>query len=158
MSIFSFLFSIKLMPKKLFTVGYEGLDIDSFIIHLKNNAVECLLDIREIPISRKRGFSKTALSERLNEENIHYVHIADLGSPKPIRHKLRANHDYSSFFKKIHKHLANKKHAIESAYHYITDYTCCLMCFEHLAAQCHRKIVARKIKEYDGNGLQIMNI
>jgi uncharacterized protein (DUF488 family) len=146
------------MPKTLFTIGYEGLDIDSFVTQLKNNAIECLLDIREVPLSRKRGFSKTSLSERLNEENIHYVHLSELGSPKPIRHKLRANHDYSGFFEKIHKHLANKKHAIENAYRYIMDYTCCLMCFEHLATQCHRKIVASKIKEHDGNGLQIMDI
>lgn len=146
------------MPKKLFTIGYEGLDIDSFITHLKNNAIECLLDIREIPLSRKRGFSKVALSDRLNEENIHYVHLGELGSPKHIRYELKVNHDYSNFFEKMHKHLANKKHTIESAYHYVTDYKCCLMCFERLAAQCHRKIVARRIKERDGNGLQIMNI
>ena len=43
-------------------------------------------------------------------------------------------------------------------YHYVRKNTCCLMCFEHLAATCHRKIVARKIKELDGNGLQIKNI
>ncbi len=146
------------MPKKLFTIGYEGFDIDSFITHLKNNAIECLLDIRDVPLSRKHGFSKTVLSERLNEENIRYVHLSELGSPKPIRYKLKVNHDYTTFFEKMHKHLASKKHAIETAYRYIMDYTCCLMCFERLAAQCHRKIVARKIKEYDGNGLQIMNI
>jgi len=146
------------MSRKLFTVGYEGIDIDNFIIHLKDNAIDCILDVREIPLSRKRGFSKTALSERLTQENIHYVHFRELGSPKPIREKLKANHDYSVFFKKMDKYLNNKIETIENAYQYVMNNTCCLMCFEHLAATCHRKIVARKIKKLDGNGLQIKNI
>ena len=146
------------MSKELFTVGYEGIDIDNFIMHLKDNAIDCLLDVREIPLSRKRGFSKTALSERLNKENIYYVHFRELGSPKPIREKLKASRDYSVFFKRINQYLDGKIETIENAYHYVRKNTCCLMCFEHLAAACHRKIVARKIKELDGNGLQIKNI
>lgn len=146
------------MPKELFTVGYEGSDIDSFLDHLESNGIDCLLDIREIPLSRKKGFSKTKLSERLSQENIRYIHFKELGSPKPIREELKTNQDYSTFFKKMDKYLNNKKEAIEKAYDYVVNNTCCLLCFEHLAAMCHRKIVARKIKEHDGNGLQIINI
>lgn len=146
------------MSEELFTIGYEGIDIDNFITHLKDNAIDCLLDIREIPLSRKCGFSKTALSERLSQENIYYVHFGELGSPKPIREKLKANRDYSAFFKKMDKYLASKIETIENAYYYVREKTCCLMCFERLAATCHRKIVARKIKELDGNNLQIKNI
>jgi len=146
------------MSEELFTIGYEGYDIGNFITHLKDNAVDCILDIREIPLSRKYGFSKNALSERLNRENIYYVHFGELGSPKPIRENLKANHDYSVFFKKMDKYLASRVDTIESAYNYVKENTCCLMCFEHLAATCHRKIVAQKIKELDGNGLQIRNI
>ncbi len=146
------------MSKELFTVGYEGIDIDSFITHLKNHAIDCLLDVREIPLSRKHGFSKTVLSERLNKENIHYVHFRELGSPKPIRDRLKINHDYSFFFKKMDEYLTGKVEVIENAYHYVRQNTCCLMCFERLAATCHRKIVAGKIKELDGNGLQVRNI
>jgi len=146
------------MPKELLTVGYEGTTIDTFIAHLKSNAVECLLDVREIPLSRKRGFSKAALAQRLKQENIHYVHFRGLGSPKTIREKLKLDHDYSTFFKEMNKYLTGKKVAIEDAYDYVSKNTCCLMCFEHLANLCHRKIVAAKIKERDGNGLRIKNI
>lgn len=152
------LFRFKIMPRQLFTVGYEGIDIDSFLVYLTSNAIDCLLDIREIPLSRKQGFSKTVLSERLSQENIRYVHFKELGSPKPIREELKTNHDYSTFFKKMDRYLANKKETIEKAYHYVVNNTCCLMCFEHLATTCHRKIVARKIKAQDGNGLQIKHI
>jgi len=146
------------MPRQLFTVGYEGTTIDTFIANLLTNNIDCILDVRALPLSRKPGFSKTKLSQRLNRSKIHYVHLADLGTPKPIRENLKSTHDYSTFFKKINIYLTNRKDAIEAAYSYVNNHTCCLMCFEHLAAQCHRKIVARKIKARDGNGLQIKHI
>lgn len=146
------------MAKVLFTVGYEGFDIGSFIAHLKSNNINCLLDVREIPLSRKRGFSKTGLAQRLKQQKIRYVHFKDLGSPKSIREKLKLTQDYSTFFDKIEKYLASKKESIETAYDYVINNTSCLMCFERLAATCHRKVVATKIKECDGNGLQIKNI
>lgn len=146
------------MSAKLYTIGYEGMTLDCFVEQLKRYAIDCLIDVREIPLSRKRGFSKSSLAKRLSEENIDYVHIRDLGSPKTIRNRLKEKQDYPGFFKKMAKHLARKTHAIADAYKYVTENTCCLMCFEHLAEQCHRKIVAKKIKQMDGNGLQVRNI
>ena len=32
------------------------------------------------------------------------------------------------------------------------------MCFERLAAQCHRTMVAQKLKERNGNGLEVTHI
>ncbi len=146
------------MANELFTVGYEGIDINSFVEHLRSKNIDCLIDVREIPLSRKKGFSKTALSIRLEQENIRYVHLKELGSPKPVRSKLKEDGDYARFFDAMKSYLADKKDVIEKAYQYVIEKTCCLMCFEHLASQCHRNIVATKIKERDGNGLLISNI
>jgi len=145
------------MTRSLFTVGYEGRNIDSFVTQLKKHSIDCLLDVREIPLSRKKGFSKSALSQRLSRENIRYIHFRDLGSPKPLREYLKLTGDYTTFFHKIDQHLADRKETIEKAYSFVTTNTCCLMCFEKLAENCHRKIVAAKIKQRDGNGLKIMN-
>ncbi len=146
------------MPKKLFTVGYEGRDIDSFIAVLKNNLINCVLDVRQIPLSRKPFFSKTHLAEKLAQKNIMYVHFKELGSPELLRKSLKSKGDYSSFFEKMDKYLETQNQAIEQAYEYVKENTCCLLCFEHFAEVCHRKIVADKIKEFDGNGLKINHI
>jgi uncharacterized protein (DUF488 family) len=146
------------MARQLFTVGYEGTTIDTFIVNLLSNSIECIIDVRALPFSRKPGFSKTQLAQRLNHARIRYVHLADLGTPKPIRENLKSTGDYSGFFKKMDRYLTGKKDAVEEAYHYVINSRCCLMCFEHLAAQCHRNIVATKIKDRDGNGLQIKHI
>jgi uncharacterized protein (DUF488 family) len=146
------------MPRNLFTVGYEGTNINGFIANLLTNSVDCVLDVRQLPLSRKPGFSKNQLAQRLNRAKIQYVHLADLGTPKPIRQKLKSTRDYSTFFKKMNAYLAARKDAIETAYKYAMNNTSCLMCFERLAAQCHRKLIAKKIKQRNGNGLQIIHL
>ena len=142
----------------LYTIGYEGRGIEDFVGRLKEFGVTRLIDVREIPLSRKKGFSKTALGQRLNEENIEYVHYKALGSPSEIRHKLKADWDYNHFFEAFSAYLAGKMDVIEEVYTYLSDGINCLMCFERMPEQCHRSCVARKIKERDGNGLLIKDI
>lgn len=146
------------MPRQLFTIGYEGTTVQTFIANLLANNIDCILDVRALPFSRKPGFSKTQLTRRLKGAKIQYVHLGDLGTPKAIRESVKSTRDYSTFFKTMDTYLANKKDAIEAAYRHVINHTCCLMCFEHLAAECHRKIVARRIKARERNGLQIKHI
>jgi uncharacterized protein (DUF488 family) len=146
------------MAKELFTIGYEGMSLDGFVSRLKNFAINYVIDIRENPVSRKPGFSKTELAETLSRENVRYVHLRELGSPRPIREELKRNYDYQLFFGSMKKYLATRREAIEIAYRYIADNSCCLLCFERVAEQCHRKLVAEIIKERDGNRLRIINI
>jgi uncharacterized protein (DUF488 family) len=47
---------------QVFTIGYEGRDIDEFVICLKDFNITRLIDVRELPLSRKRGFSKSTLA------------------------------------------------------------------------------------------------
>jgi uncharacterized protein (DUF488 family) len=146
------------MSIHLFTIGYEGANLQRFLDCLERNAVECLLDVREIPFSRKRGFSKAPLSRALEERGIRYVHFKKLGSPGPVREELKSGHNYAKFFRKIEEYLATQPEGIEQAYAYVGRMTCCLMCYEKLAAMCHRKIIASKIKERDGNGLEVRHL
>lgn len=143
---------------EIYTIGYEGRDIDEFINRLKNFKITRLIDVRQIPLSRKKGFSKSILSERLESENIEYLHFKSLGSPYDIRDKLKTDGNYISFFKSYSKYLAKNMDAVAEIHGYITNGVNCLMCFERLPTKCHRLAVVNKIKEYDGNGLKITHI
>lgn len=156
--LLSVLTHVSAMARELFTIGYQGATIDTFIANLIANNIDCVLDVRALPLSRKPGFSKTELARRLNLAEIQYVHFAELGTPKTVRENLKTTHDYSTFFRTMETYLAKQKDSIETAYNYIIKHKCCLMCFERFAAECHRKIVAAKIKERDGNGLKIKDI
>jgi uncharacterized protein (DUF488 family) len=143
---------------ELLTIGYEGLGIDDFIGRLKQFNISRLIDIREIPISRKKGFSKTVLQDRLKDENIEYVHIKALGSPSTLRKKLKSDWDYDYFFNAYSDYLSQNNEIVEQVYEYLLGGTNCIMCFEQTPEKCHRSIVAEKIKEYDGNGMTIKHI
>lgn len=45
----------------LFTLGYEGLVLDAFIARLQAAQVKTVVDVRELPLSRKKGFSKISI-------------------------------------------------------------------------------------------------
>lgn len=144
---------------QLYTIGYEDRNIGDFINRLQYFGIETLIDVREVPISRKPGFSKGKLRESLEIANIKYIHVKELGSPKDLRQKLYDDKDYDYFFEEYRNYLNTKVKTVEDLYGYaIVNEACCLMCMEREPIYCHRKIVAEKIKEVDGNGLKIKHI
>ncbi len=72
---------MKRKPAKLFTIGYEGRSLTEFVQLLVKNAITRVIDVRELPLSRRRGFSKTSLTEALAAHDIEYVHLRKAGNP-----------------------------------------------------------------------------
>lgn len=144
--------------REIFTIGYEGCRIDDFVARLKTFNITRLIDIREIPLSRKVGFSKSQLKKRIESENIEYIHLRTLGSPTSMRHRLKEDHDYDRFFSAFSNYLSKNTSALIEVHGYIQDGINCLMCFERYPEKCHRSAVAQKIREYDGNGLLVSHI
>lgn len=69
----------------IFTIGYEGATVAEVIAALEKAGVEQLIDVRQLPLSRRPGFSKSSLAAALAERGIAYVHLKALGTPKPGR-------------------------------------------------------------------------
>ncbi|MDR6850865.1 uncharacterized protein (DUF488 family) [Sphingomonas sp. BE123] len=69
----------------VFTIGYEGATIASFLAALEQAGVRQVIDVRQLPLSRRPGFSKSSLAAALAERGIGYVHLKALGTPKPGR-------------------------------------------------------------------------
>lgn len=67
------------LRSQIYTIGYEGADIERFVRTLKIVGVEQLVDVRAVPLSRKKGFSKNCLRDRVEAEGIRYVHLSDGG-------------------------------------------------------------------------------
>ena len=53
------------MHPTLFTLGYKGLTIEAFIARLQAAQVKTVVDVRELPLSRKKGFFKIGFLRRL---------------------------------------------------------------------------------------------
>jgi len=147
-----------LSNKRVFTTGYEGKDIDEFLKHLLRHNIKRVVDVREIPLSRKKGFSKTILGQKLAERDIDYVHIRTLGSPRHLRKKVYKDKDFDYFFEKYENHLEKCKKELEELYELVTQELSCLLCFENNPSSCHRSSVANRVSRINGEDLQIEHI
>ncbi len=142
-----------------YTIGYEGLDPKQFAACLTHHNINMVADVRKLPVSRKRGFSKTALRESLAHKSIDYLNFQQLGAPKALRDELYRSGDYDRFFRKYQANIADKDDHLESI-HSLVDMgkIVALLCFERDPKKCHRKVVAEEIQKLDGNGLTIEHI
>jgi uncharacterized protein (DUF488 family) len=130
----------------LFTIGYEGTDIDRFVATLKAVGVRLLVDVRALPLSRKKGFSKSGLRERIEHEGMTYIHLAALGDPKEGRDAARAGQ--LDRFRAIYgKHLARTEPQgqLRELGGLVEEQPTCLMCFERDPTECHRLIIASQL-------------
>jgi uncharacterized protein (DUF488 family) len=128
------------------TIGYEGATPEAFDAVLERAKVDVVVDVRAVAISRRRGFSKTALSERLRSIGLDYVHLRGLGDPKPGREAARAG-DMALFRQIFGAHMATDiaQVDLEALRSLVVDRKVALLCYEANAADCHRTIVANAI-------------
>lgn len=128
----------------LFTIGYEGAQLADFLRRLKAARVNVVVDVRELPLSRRRGYSKSSLADLLQKNGIQYVHKRELGAPKEIRHELRETGDYSEYFRRFNAYLRTQRDALERVVDECVG-AVVLMCFERDPKECHRSAVAREL-------------
>src|SRR5256885_6440051 len=62
---------------EIFTIGYEGLTPRQFFGLIASAKISMLIDVRELPLSRKRGFSKTPLAGICKRRRIFYRHMPE---------------------------------------------------------------------------------
>lgn len=134
----------------VFTVGYEGLEIGSFLSLLSRNGIDILVDVRELPLSRKPGFSKTALANHARLAGLEYVHMVDLGCPKHVRDRYRQDGDWARYTTGFLAHLEGKGEAIAELSSLVAISNCALMCFEADYRVCHRSMVADAVRDRFG--------
>lgn len=143
--------------KKLATIGYEGADFADFVATLHIAGVRTVIDVRELPLSRRKGFSKNALSNALSVAGIEYFHLRALGDPKTGRIAARAG-KFDAFLTIYSAHMRSPsaKAALKEAIDIACKSYSCLLCFERDPNHCHRTLIADKVKE---TGLfQIVNL
>jgi uncharacterized protein (DUF488 family) len=134
--------------KRLYTVGYEGHKPADLFASLKAHRVNLLIDVRDVPISRKPGFSKTSLAQGLDEVGIRYLHLRGLGDPKPGRVAAREGR-FSDFRRIFTAHMLTTaaQQALAEAIVAASKSIACLLCFEQDHTNCHRCIVAESMKQ-----------
>ncbi len=144
--------------KFLYTIGYQGRKIDAFIRTLSENGITLLIDVREYPISRKAGFSKSSIARSCEEAGIKYEHIKEAGTPKAIRQKYLPSGNYQSALNAYGKYISEKSEVIGNIYENVVNNNACLMCFEGDPEMCHRSVLADKIRKFNHTKIQTINL
>lgn len=128
------------------TVGYEKTELASYIQRLVRAHIEVLVDVRDRPLSRKRGFSKRALAAAVEAAGIRYVHVQALGDPKPGRDAAKAG-EHDRFVKIFTTHMQTEaaQMALAELADEVNGKKVCLTCFERDHECCHRSIVADEL-------------
>jgi uncharacterized protein (DUF488 family) len=130
----------------LYTIGYEGLQINTFFSVLKEFQIDQLIDVRELPLSRKKGFSKTSLGKMSSAIGIAYKHIRELGCPKQIRYAYSKNHDWTEYTNFYLNYLQSQDQSIRDLAEIVYFKKSCLLCFESNPHRCHRYYVAEAVQ------------
>ncbi len=148
-------------PKIIWTIGHSTHSLDELVAMLHSFNIECVVDIRSFPGSRKfPQFNKEAFEVSLPENNIQYTHLKKLGGRRKVnpeskntswRHAaFRGYADYmetDSFAEGI-KELAKIAQQQRVAY----------MCSEAVWWRCHRSMVSDYLKADGWNVQHIMQV
>jgi len=130
-------------------VGYEGRTIGELVSDLVGRGVSRLVDVRLTPISRKPGFSKTALSQALTDAGIDYEHRPELGNPKtnrpgfagPPAELAEARAIFAALL-----HRPGSDEALDALAGVARHELVALLCFEADERRCHRDVVLQEAR------------
>lgn len=127
---------------RIFTIGYEGTTVGEFIDALKAAGVERVIDVRALPLSRRPGFSKTALGGALAEAGLDYVHLKALGTPADGRAAARARrHDDMARIYAGQLELPEAMVQAEQMLELAREKPSALLCYEREPQHCHRTLL-----------------
>lgn len=137
-------------PAGITGTGYEGLDLDMFLARLVEQRVDVLADVRLTPISRKRGFSKTALAEAVTAAGIGYLHLRPLGNPKTNRAGFGGDTNELADARSHYGSLLTDESAaaaLDQLVELARNQHVAVMCFEADERRCHRDVVLREVRQ-----------
>jgi uncharacterized protein (DUF488 family) len=131
---------------KVSTIGYESATVAEFIAALKQAGVERVIDVRALPLSRRPGFSKSALRASLEEVDIEYLHLKALGTPAEGRAAARAGRHAD--LERIYAGQLELPEAMVQSAQMIAlakEKPSALLCLEREPALCHRTLLLKAV-------------
>lgn len=145
---------------QLFSIGYEGITLETYINKLIINDIHVLCDVRKNAFSQKYGFSKSQLKTACEGVGIKYVHIPELGIVSDKRRTLETQSDYDKLFEEYEQTSLKENYNALVKVKEIVDMEkrVAVTCFERNPAQCHRTRVANAIQKLPNTHYTLKNI
>lgn len=123
-----------------FTIGYTGKPINELLDVLSCHGVRTLVDIRQNPVSMYRPeLAKGNLRRAVEERNMAYAHVPELGVPRDVRAKAIETGSRCIIWEWYDEYVVRPY--IERNLHWFlngNDHPVALMCVETDPHECHR--------------------
>lgn len=144
----------------LFTIGYEGISLEEYLVRLLKNNVKLLVDVRNNPLSMKFGFSKSQIKKYCESIGVQYIHFPEVGIQSAQRQSLNSQSDYDALFKVYCENNLTKTTSVQLQIFNLlkTHKRIALTCFELNICQCHRKHLAEAIAVLPGFDYEVKHI
>lgn len=137
------------MPGRIYSVGYEGLEVTGLVEILRSARVTALVDVRLNPTSRRPGWSKKSLQAALEAARISYRHERSLGNPPENRDSFRRG-DGEEGRRRMREILTNGSGpALQRLVEEAQAGRIAVLCVERGASQCHRQVITDMAQEID---------
>ena len=131
---------------RVFTIGYEQATVPELIAALQGAGVELVADVRALPLSRRPGFSKSALRGALVEAGIGYEHLKALGTPKEGRDAAKkGDRETLELVYAGQLELPEAQAAAALLLDRVEGRPTALLCYERDPAMCHRTLLLAAI-------------
>lgn len=144
----------------LFTIGYEGISLENYLVRLLKNDVKILVDVRNNALSMKYGFSKSQLKKYCESLGIKYIHFPQVGIQSEQRQELNTQIDYDKLFTIYRKDNLSKTTDTQiDILNLLKEHKrIALTCFEANICQCHRKHLAEAIEKLPAFEYEVKHI
>ena len=127
----------------IYTVGYEGKSLDTFLNLLLYSGVAGVIDVRAVPRSRRYGFHRTTLCRHLDQLGLHYASHTELGITTEQRRALAGSTVRKQLLAVYAGEMVKSKmEEIGALGQRFRDRPWVLFCFEGNPAECHRSVLA----------------
>jgi uncharacterized protein (DUF488 family) len=139
----------------IYTIGYEGLLIDGFLNKLLKNGIECLIDVRSNPVSRRYGFHKSTLMKLCSLLSIQYVHVPELGISSSDRENVHSPSEFNRLFDYYKTEILKEQvDKIKEVSQIALSKPSALLCMEADPLCCHRSHLANALSPVSSLGIE----
>ena len=128
----------------LYTIGYKGKSLETFISQLRTAGVDAVIDIRLRNTSHLAGYTKRDDLAFLLQEGfgIAYEHHPELAPTLEIREAYLADSDWTAYEAQFLPLLRERRAEAVGQDILARFRSPCLLCAEPMAEHCHRRLVA----------------
>lgn len=132
--------------------GYQGRTPDDLLDDVQRWGIKVVVDVRLNPVSRKPGFSKRRLVERLEAAGVRYEHQHALGNPRDNRAGFadpRGAEGVAARRRFVDDVLASEKAqtALAEVIEHASSGSILLLCYEADERCCHRALILDALRE-----------